>query len=97
VALTTTTERESMPFSIPDPKNRLQYHFVVMYDCETGEFQLDYETQGAVFSDGPVFDKDTQEWRLLEDDEWEEDGTPYNTAGDALFDTLESDLNKRIF
>ena len=86
-----------MPFSIPKPETRLQYHFVVMYDIETGEFQMDYDTQDAVFSDGPVFDKETQEWRLLEDEEWENDGTSYNTAGDALFDVLENTLNKKIF
>lgn len=86
-----------MPFNIPDPNNRLQYHFVVMYDCETGEFQMDYETQSAVFSDGPVFDKSKDEWRLLEDEEWEKDGTIYNNAGDSLYRTLMNDLNKRLF
>ena len=86
-----------MSYNIPDPDNKLQYHFVVMYDCETGEFELDYETQNAVFRDGPVFDKDTQEWRRLLDYEWENDGTIYNNAGDGLYRALENDLNKRIF
>ena len=86
-----------MPFNIPDPENKLQYHFVVMYDCETGEFQLDYETQSAVFGEGPVFDKGTQEWRLLHDHEWEKDETIYNNAGDSLYRVLEHGLNRRIF
>ena len=85
-----------MPFNIPDPENRLQYHFVVMYDCETGEFQMDYETQSAVFPDGSVFDKNSDEWRPLEDHEWENDGTIYNNAGDSLYRTLAYGLNGRM-
>lgn len=86
-----------MTFGIPQKDNPTQYHFVVSYDTETGEFELDYETQGVVFSNGPVFEKDKQEWRRLYDDEWELDETDYNIAGDALYRTLHNDLNKRFF
>lgn len=85
-----------MSFNIPGKNDPIQYHWVVCYDAETAEFTLDYDTMSAVFPDGTVFDKRTDEWRLLEDDEWQEDGTIYNNAGDALFNTLMSDLNKRF-
>lgn len=84
-----------MSFNIPDKDNRTQYHFVVMYDCETGEFQMDYDTASAVFPDGSVFDKDTEEWRPLHDHEWEDDKTVYNIAGDALYREIENNLNRR--
>jgi hypothetical protein len=46
---------------------------------------------------GPVFHEDTNEWRKLHADEWEEDKTDYNIAGDALHRVLHNDLNKRLF
>lgn len=85
-----------MTFGIPQKDTPTQYHFVVVYDTVTGEFDLDYETQGTVFANGPVFHEDTNEWRRLRDDEWEEDKTEYNIAGDALYRTLHNDLNKRL-
>jgi predicted KAP-like P-loop ATPase len=63
---------------------KVQYHFVVMFDAEDGVFELDYESQSTMFRQGPVFNKETQEWRRLHDSEWEEDGTTYNNAGDSL-------------
>ena len=85
-----------MAFGIPQKENPTQYHYVVVYDTETGEFELDYETQGAVFGNGPVFEKDKQEGRRLRDDEWEEDKTEYNIAGDELYRTLHNHLNTRL-
>jgi hypothetical protein len=84
-----------MSFNIPDKDNSLQYHFVVTYDCETAEFFVDYETTSTMFHDAPVFDKSSDEWRPLRDDEWQRDGTIYNVAGDALFNILIDNLNKR--
>jgi hypothetical protein len=72
---------------------KVQYHFVVVFDTEAGEFSLDYESQSK-FTDGPVFDTVTQEWRRLRDSEWEADGTVYNNAGDSLAIVLR-DLNER--
>ena len=85
-----------MTFGIPQKDTPTQYHYVVVYDTVTGEFDLDYETQGTVFVNGPVFHEDTNEWRKLHADEWEEDKTDYNIAGDALHRALHNDLNKRL-
>jgi hypothetical protein len=85
-----------MTFGIPHKDTPTQYHYVVVYDTVTGEFDLDYETQGTVFVNGPVFHEDTNEWRRLHADEWEEDKTDYNIAGDALHRVLHNDLNKRL-
>ncbi len=85
-----------MPFGIPQKDSPTQYHFVVVYNTVTGEFDLDYETQDTVFVNGPVFHEDTNEWRKLRTDEWEEDKTEYNIAGDSLYSALHNDLNKRL-
>lgn len=84
-----------MSFNIPNEGHSDQYHWVVSYDCESGSFSLDYDTTSAVFGNGSVFNKHTDEWRPLRDDEWENDGTLYNNAGDALYTALERDLNTR--
>jgi len=34
----------------------VQSHFVVTYDHETKEFQIDYDTGYALFDDGSVYD-----------------------------------------
>ena len=85
-----------MSFGIPQKDSPTQYHFVVVYNTVTGEFDLDYETQDTVFTNGPVFHEDTNEWRKLRTDEWEEDKTDYNIAGDSLYRVLHNDLNKRL-
>lgn len=86
-----------MTFGIPQKENPTQYHFVVVYDTFTGEFQLDYETQQTVFANGPVYHEDKNEWRPLYDHEWERDETTYNIAGDALYRVLHNTLNKNFF
>ena len=48
-----------------------QYHYVVMYDTDTAEFSIDIETRMAVMPDGAIFNKETQEWEL--DDEETDD------------------------
>lgn len=85
-----------MTFGIPQKENPTQYHYVVVYDTVTGEFELDYQTQDAVFANGPVYHEDKDEWRRLHADEWEEDKTDYNIAGDALYRVLHNDLNRRL-
>lgn len=84
-----------MSFNIPDNTNPTQYHWVVSYDCKTGEFSLDYDTTSAVFPNGSVFEPETNEWRPLHEHEWEEDKTLYNIAGDALYREIENNLNER--
>ena len=85
-----------MTFGIPQKENPTHYHYVVKYDTVTGEFEMDYETQSAVFGNGPVYHEDKDEWRPLHDSEWEEDKTDYNIAGDALYRALHNDLNRRL-
>jgi hypothetical protein len=61
-----------------------QYHFVVRYDHDTGEFDVDYDTQDVRFHDGPIYDVDQDQWLRL-DDELDDDDSPYNRAADALY------------
>lgn len=58
-----------------------QYHFVVMYNAETGEFEMDYDSLDAKFHEGSAWNEDTGEW---ERPDWEDDNSTYNRAGDAL-------------
>jgi hypothetical protein len=85
-----------MTFGIPQPDNPAQYHYVVVYNTVTGEFELDYETQSTVFVNGPVYHEDRDEWRKLYDQEWQKDESEYNIAGDALYKLLNYGLNKRL-
>jgi hypothetical protein len=61
-----------------------QYHFVVVYDGETGEFDVDYETQDVRFHDGPIYDTDQDSWTRI-GDELFDDNSPYNRSADALY------------
>lgn len=42
--------------------NNKQHHFVVMYDEESKEFSIDWDTTATQFTDGNVWNKDTNEW-----------------------------------
>ena len=61
-----------------------QYHFVVRYDAEANEFDVDYDTQDAKFWPGPIYDVKRDLWVRL-DDELYDDDSPYNRAADALY------------
>lgn len=61
-----------------------QIHFVVMYDTETGEFEMDYETQDDRFRQGYIFDTDKQEWSRVSDDDLHNDDSDYCKSADAL-------------
>lgn len=63
----------------------MQYHYVVMYDDETGKFEMDYHTQEAKFNNAPLFDTNTDKWLQLEAHHWETDDTIYNRAADTLY------------
>ena len=54
-----------------------QIHFVVMYDTETGEFEMDYESQDNYFRQGYIWDTDKQEWSRVSDEELHDDGSDY--------------------
>lgn len=85
-----------MTFGIPNPETPLEYHYVVKYNTATGEIDMDYETQSAVFGSGPVYDPASNDWRKLYDHEWENDNTLYNDAGDNLYRVINNTLNKRL-
>lgn len=39
-----------------------QHHFVVVFDEDTNEFSMDWETASTRFADGNVWNKGTDEW-----------------------------------
>ena len=39
-----------------------QFHYVVVFNAETGEFSIDVDTTDAVFHNGQIFMPDSQEW-----------------------------------
>jgi hypothetical protein len=45
-----------------------QYHYVVMYDTDSKEFLIDIETRMAVMPEGAIFNKQTQEWEVDDED-----------------------------
>ena len=71
-----------------------EYHFVVFYNSATNKFEIDYDTRQAMFWNGPVYEADTDTWRLLEDEEYK-DGGVYDKASETLFRLLETANNER--
>ena len=67
----------------------MQYHYVVVYDDTTDEYQIDYDTQEAKFDGAPLFDTTTDEWVRLKENHWADDSTTYNRAADLLYNTLQ--------
>ena len=65
-----------------------QIHFVVMYDTETGELEMDYETQDVRFHDGYIFDTKTEEWSRVSDEELHDDNSDYCKSADTLAEAL---------
>lgn len=63
----------------------MQYHFVVIYDEETGNFLVDNETCLAKFGDELVFDSSTNEWYNL-DELMEADYTDYASMLETKLD-----------
>ena len=43
-----------------------QYHFLVVYDTETGQWSRDDETLEVMLAGGPIYDPETDEWRDVE-------------------------------
>jgi hypothetical protein len=66
-----------------------QYHFVVMYDAATNQFEIDYEIMSSQFHDGIVYDTATGEWEILADNEYD-DNSGYTVSGNRLFEALEA-------
>ena len=71
-------------------QEKREYHFVVRYDADTDEFDMDYDTLMAKFHDSPIYDSETGEWIRLRDTDWENEGTNYNNAGDAIWDAVKN-------
>lgn len=40
----------------------MQHHYVVMFDTETNEFSIDYDSASARFVDGTVYNPQLQVW-----------------------------------
>ena len=51
-----------------DPK---QYHFIIMFNEETGAWDLDIDTLIAKFDGYYVFDNNTQDWETLTDETYD--------------------------
>ena len=41
----------------------MQHHYVVMFDTDTNEFSIDYDSAEVRFVDGNVFDPETSSWQ----------------------------------
>ena len=65
-----------------------QYHYVVMFDTETNEWSIEWDTTDIMLEqvEGTVFDKDTTEWTISSvDEDTEQD---YRDTSDILADIL---------
>lgn len=61
-----------------------QFHFVVMYDEETGKFEMDYDTQDVKFDNCPIYDVDADEWENCLG-HLDDDNSTYNRAADTIY------------
>jgi hypothetical protein len=61
-----------------------QYHFVVKFDAETETFEMDYDTQEAVFEDGVIYNPETRAWEHASDNDIDWEGSYYNRAADGI-------------
>jgi len=40
----------------------MQHHYVVVFDTDTNEFSIDYDSASARFVDGTVYDPQSETW-----------------------------------
>ncbi len=40
----------------------MQHHYVVMFDTETNEFSIDYDSASVRFTEGTVYDPQAETW-----------------------------------
>lgn len=63
----------------------MQYHFLVVYDTETGKWVRDDETLEVMVAGGPIYDEKIEDWR------------PPMTEEEADFDrSLAENLDERL-
>lgn len=67
-----------------------QYHYVVMFDEDTSEWSIEWDTTDIMLEqvEGTIFDKDTTEWTPSNVDEETEQN--YRDTSDVLADLLHS-------
>ena len=65
-----------------------QYHYVVMFDEDTKEWSIEWDTTDIMLEqvEGTIFDKDTTEWTTCQEDENTENA--YRETSDVLADIL---------
>ena len=65
-----------------------QHHYVVMFDEDTKEWSIEWDTTDIMLEqvEGTVFDKDTTEWTMSNVDETTEQD--YRDTSDILADIL---------
>jgi hypothetical protein len=64
-----------------------QHHFVVMFDEATGQFDMDYQTQDAVFNGKPIFDTENEDWQPVGDD-LDDNESFYCVAADLIAEAI---------
>jgi hypothetical protein len=64
-----------------------QHHFVVYYDENTNQWNVDYDTQDIKFDNKPIYDPAEDEW-LNVAGEIDDDNSIYNRAADALYEAI---------
>jgi hypothetical protein len=72
-----------------EQENR-EYHFVVRYDADADTFDMDYDTLMSKFHDSPIYNPETNDWEKLKELHWENEGSNYNNAGDAIWDAVKN-------
>ena len=65
-----------------------QYHYVVMFDEDTKEWSIEWDTTDIMLEqvEGTIFDKDKAEWTTCQEDENTEND--YRDTSDILADIL---------
>jgi len=60
----------------------IEHHFVVIYNSTTGSWYMDEEN--VAFPDGAIYDTSDGQFRLIADDEVDEDMKAYSMLSESL-------------
>jgi hypothetical protein len=66
-----------------------RYHFVIMFDEETKQWDFDIDNEEVAFNSGTIYNKETKEWEFG----YEGDGV-YNDTDRKLAEQLTTQLEK---